>query len=50
MGRTDDAREIVARLRMMAAPVTPDVSHFRSAAHRDLLLSGLRLIADGQGR
>ena len=46
MGRIDEAREIVARLRMMAAPVMPDVSHFRSAAHRDLLLSGLRSIAD----
>jgi TolB-like protein len=46
MGRIDDAREIVARLRAMAAVVMPDVSHFRSTAHRELLLSGLRLIAD----
>jgi hypothetical protein len=43
MGRLDDAREIVARLRAITSVVIPDVSFLRNAEHRELLLSGLRL-------
>jgi TolB-like protein len=47
MGRLDDAREIVARLRAFTAVVIPSVSHVRDAAQRELYLSGLRLAAGG---
>jgi adenylate cyclase len=43
MGRLDDAREIVARLRGMTSVVMPDARQLRNAEHRELLLSGLRL-------
>jgi adenylate cyclase len=43
MGRLDDAREIVARLRAIAPVVVPDTSYLRNAGHRELYLSGLRL-------
>lgn len=43
MGRLDDAREIVARLRDIAATMIPDTSYLRNSEHRELLLSGLRL-------
>jgi TolB-like protein len=45
MGRIDDAREIVRRLRAITTVVLPDTSHFRNPEHRELLLSGLRLAA-----
>jgi adenylate cyclase len=48
LGRLDDAKAIVARLRALAVVVMPDVGHFRNAEHRELLLSGLRL-AIGEG-
>jgi adenylate cyclase len=43
MGRLDDAREIVARLRAITPVVIPDASYLRNPEHRELLLSGLRL-------
>jgi adenylate cyclase len=43
MGRLDEAREIVARLRTVAAVVIPDARRLRNPEHRELLLSGLRL-------
>ena len=44
MGRLDEAREIVERLRAMTAVVMPDASFYlRKAEHRELLLSGMRL-------
>jgi TolB-like protein/class 3 adenylate cyclase len=43
MGRLDDAREIVTRLRAITSAVIPDASAFRNPEHRELLLSGLRL-------
>jgi TolB-like protein/class 3 adenylate cyclase len=43
MGRLDDAREIVRRLRAITSVIIPDVSHFRNPEHRELYLSGLRL-------
>jgi adenylate cyclase len=45
MGRLDEAREIVARLRAITSVVIPDASYLRNAEHRELLLSGLRLAA-----
>jgi adenylate cyclase len=45
LGRLDDAREIVARLRALVPVVVPDANQFRNAEDRELLLSGLRLAA-----
>ena len=45
MGRLDDAREIVARLRSITSVVIPDASFLRNPEHRELFLSGLRLAA-----
>jgi adenylate cyclase len=45
MGRLDDAREIITRLRAIAPLDIPDVSGLRNPEHRELLLSGLRLAA-----
>jgi adenylate cyclase len=45
MGRLDDAREIVARLRAITSIVIPDASYLRNPEHRELFLSGLRLAA-----
>jgi adenylate cyclase len=45
MGRLDDAREIVARLRAINSVVIPNASPLRNAEHRELFLSGLRLAA-----
>jgi len=45
MGRLDDAREIVTRLRAITSLVVPDLSQYRNAEHRELYLSGLRLAA-----
>ena len=45
MGRLDDAREIVTRLRAITSVVIPDTSNLRNAEHRELILSGLRLAA-----
>jgi adenylate cyclase len=45
MGRLDNAREIITRQRAITSLVTPDLSFFRNAEHRDLFLSGLRLAA-----
>jgi adenylate cyclase len=43
MGRLNEAREIVERLRTITSVVMPDARHLRNAEHRELLLSGLRL-------
>jgi adenylate cyclase len=45
MGRLDDAREVVARLRAITSVVIPNVSYLRNPEHRELYLSGLRLAA-----
>jgi TolB-like protein/class 3 adenylate cyclase len=42
MGRLDDARETIARLRAIT-PLMIEASTFRNPVHRELLLSGLRL-------
>jgi adenylate cyclase len=43
MGRLDEAREIIGRLRAIAPVVISDVSYMRNREQRELLLSGLRL-------
>jgi tetratricopeptide (TPR) repeat protein len=45
MGRLNDAREIVTRLRAITPLVMPDASFLRNPGHRELYLSGLRLAA-----
>jgi hypothetical protein len=45
MGRPDDARKTVTRLRAITSVVIPDASFLRNPEHRELLLSGLRLAA-----
>ncbi|HEX3418341.1 MAG TPA: tetratricopeptide repeat protein [Stellaceae bacterium] len=47
MGRLDDAREIVERLRAITSIAMPDASQHRNVEHRELLVSGLR-IATGE--
>ena len=43
MGRLDEAREIVARLRAITPVVMHDAICLRNPEHRELFLSGLRL-------
>jgi TolB-like protein/class 3 adenylate cyclase len=45
LGRLDDARAIVERLRAITPVVVPDADYMRNSEHRQLLLSGLRLAA-----
>jgi hypothetical protein len=45
MGRPDEAREIVERLRAIVPVVVPNFPQFRNPEHRELFLSGLRLAA-----
>jgi adenylate cyclase len=45
MGRMDEAREFVRRLRDITPVVLPDASHWRDPGQRELYLSGLRLAA-----
>jgi len=49
MGRRDEARAIIARLREITPLVVPGFTHFRNPEHRELLLSGLRLAAGEAG-
>jgi adenylate cyclase len=48
MGRLDDARDVVEQLRTVTPAVMPDASQFRSAEHRELWISGLRLAMIGE--
>jgi TolB-like protein len=48
MGRLDDGRAVVERLRANTCVVIPDASFLRNADYRELYLSGLRLAA-GEG-
>ena len=43
MGRLDEAREVVERLRTITAAVVPTYLALRNPEHREQLLSGLRL-------
>jgi len=46
LGRFDEARETVTRLRTLTTEVVPSAAHWRNPEHRELYLSGLRLAAD----
>jgi TolB-like protein len=46
MGRLDDAREVVARLRTVTSVVVRDINHIRNPADRELILSGLHMATD----
>src|SRR5262249_9384798 len=48
IGRIDEAREVVGRLRAITRLVIPDLSQRRNPDHRELYLWGLRL-AIGEG-
>jgi tetratricopeptide (TPR) repeat protein len=45
MGRLDEAREAITRLRTLTNVVVPSAAHWRRPEHRELFLSGLRLAA-----
>jgi hypothetical protein len=45
MGRLDEAKDIIKRLRAITPVVVPPATLFRNPEHRELLLSGLRLAA-----
>jgi hypothetical protein len=49
MGRLDEARAIVARLRAITPQVVPSVLPWRNPEDRELYLSGLRLAAEEAG-
>ena len=48
MGRLDEARDVVRRLRAITPAVISPYTLLRNPQHRDLLLSGLRLAMGGQ--
>ena len=48
MGRLDEAREVIVRLRALTTELLPRHLPFRKPEHRELFLSGLRLAA-GEG-
>jgi hypothetical protein len=43
MGRLDEAREVVKRLRAITPVVVPKVDFLRNREHREFYLSGLRV-------
>ena len=45
MGRLDEARDIVERLRAITPVVVPSTTPYRNPEHQELFLSGLRLAA-----
>jgi hypothetical protein len=47
MGRLDEAKDIVKRLRAITPVVVPPATQFRDLEQRELLLFGLRLAAGG---
>jgi adenylate cyclase len=49
MGRLDDARAIIERLRSLTPSVVPAIQLFRNSEHRELFLSGLRLASPDVG-
>ena len=47
MGRIEEAREVIARLRAITPDVMPNVSLLQNLDHRELYLSGVRMAAGG---
>ena len=50
MGRLEEAREMVQRLRELTDSVVPTAAHWRDPQQRELYLSGLRLAAGEDDR
>jgi adenylate cyclase len=48
IGRLDEAREIVTRLKTITSAVVPSVAPFQNPQHCELFLSGLHLAAGEQ--
>jgi hypothetical protein len=48
MGRLDEAREIVRRLRAITPAVMEPATRYRNPEFRELFLSGLRIAAAGE--
>jgi adenylate cyclase len=48
LGRIDEARELIERLRSITPVLVPSASHWRNPEHRELYLSGLRLACTPQ--
>jgi adenylate cyclase len=49
MGRLNDARAIIPRLRVITPKVVPSNPPYRNPADRELFLSGLRLATGEEG-
>jgi adenylate cyclase len=49
MGRLDEARAIIARLRSITPRLVPSAAQLRSPVDRELFLSGLRVAAGEAG-
>jgi adenylate cyclase len=49
LGRLEEAREMVRRLRKLTAEVVPSATHWRNRDHRKLYLDGLRMAMDETG-
>jgi adenylate cyclase len=45
VGRLDDARDVIKRLRALTPAVMPPIMYLRNGEHRQLVLSGLRMAA-----
>jgi TolB-like protein/class 3 adenylate cyclase len=45
LGRMDDARQVVARLRAITPAIVPKLTNYRDLGQREMFLSGLRLAA-----
>jgi len=45
LGRLNEARQIVARLRTITPVIVPNVTNYRDPTHREMFLSGLRVAA-----
>jgi len=43
MGRLEEARSTIERLRTISPIVVPELNQFRNPEHRELILSGLRM-------
>ena len=48
MGRLDQARAIIARLRSITPHMVPSAAQLRSAVDRELFLSGLRVATEAE--
>jgi adenylate cyclase len=46
LGRMDEARQVVSRLRAITPAIVPHVANYRDPGQREMFLSGLRMAAD----